>query len=64
MEEKRLISVVGELGVGEKAVMRKVADLMYDREVFELGIMIREIKESDTLDDIDAIFEEIHTKIG
>ena len=64
MEEKRLINVVGELGVGEKAVMRKVADLMYDREVFELGIMIREIKESDTLDDIDAIFEEIDTKMG
>jgi len=64
MEEKRLINVVGELGVGEKPVMRKVADLMYDREVFELGIMIREIKESDTLGDIDATFEEIDTKMG
>jgi len=62
--DERLINVVSELGVGEKAVMRRVADLMYDREVFELGIMIREIKESDTLDDIDAIFEEIDTKMG
>jgi len=56
MEEKRLINVVGELGVGEKAVMRKVADLMYNREVFELGIVIREKKESNTLLDIYPIF--------
>jgi len=52
VETERLINVVGELGIGKKTVVRKVAELMYERDVFEDGIVIIENKDDHTSDDI------------
>ena len=58
--KERLVTVVGELGIGKKAVVRKVAELMDDRKVFEHGIVIIENKDNHCVDDIIQKLLDIH----